>query len=115
MNKWVFLAITTVLLLLVGHFFKSELNLHVAYTTMVAFFAVQTFVLFRMDQWVSKEWAVQLSLIKVGIRLLSSMAFILVLMLNQEDRSVLVVQFIILYLIYMIFEIGSALTNLRQN
>lgn len=115
MKKWVLLVITTAVLIFVGLLWKVELKLHDTYMTMVGFFAVQTFVLFRLEQWVPKEWAVQLSMVKIALRLLSSLVFILILMLNNSDLFTLVVQFIIIYLIYMVFEIGNALTNLRQN
>ena len=82
---------------------------------MVLFFAIQGAALFRIDQWVPKEWEVQVSLVKIVIRLLSSMVFILVLFLTKEDLFSLVIQFICIYLVYMIFEIVEALTNLRRN
>ena len=115
MKKWVFLTLITSVLFLVGFLFKIDLNLHKSYNILVLFFTIQTFVLFRIDQWVPKEWAVQVSLAKVVIRLLSSMVFIAVLMFTQDDLFNLVVQFICIYFIYMLFEIGSALTNLRRN
>ncbi|WP_420316881.1 hypothetical protein [Ekhidna sp.] len=114
MKKWILLGIITVALLALN-FLQENLNLHPAWNLMVVFFSIQAFVLFRIDQWVPQEWAVQISLVKVVIRLLSSMVFILVLMLTKEDLFSLVIQFICIYLVYMIFEIVEALTNLRRN
>lgn len=115
MKKWITLALITGILLTVGYYLKSDLNLHEAYYIMVTFFAVQALVLFRIDLWAPSEWKVQISLVKIVIRLLSSLVFIMVLIYTQDDLRMLVIQFIILYLIFMIFEIVEALTNLRRN
>jgi len=115
MRKWISLAVITASIWLVGYYFGEELTLHGAYYMMVAFFAIQAIVLFRIDQWAPSEWKTQASLVKVVIRLLSSLVFIMVLVYTQEDRTNMVIQFIILYLVFMIFEIVEALTNLRRN
>lgn len=115
MKKWITLAVITGILLLVDHFFAAELGLHTSFVLMVLFFAVQTIVLFRIDMWVPEEWKAQATLVKVVIRLLSSLVFILVLTYTEENLYTLAIQFIIIYLVYMIFEIGEALTNLRRN
>lgn len=115
MRKWISLILITALFLCADLFFREELGLHVSFRLMVLFFSIQTFVLFRMDQWVPTEWSVHVSLAKIMIRLLSSMVFIMVLMLRQDDLFHLVIQFILIYLVYLIFEIGTSLTNLRRN
>ena len=115
MKKWVALIAITGILLLAEFLFASTINFHSAFQLMVFFFAAQAFVLFRIDHWAPEEWKVQISMVKIIIRLLSSMVFILVMLYSNEDKYTLVVQFIILYLIYMIFEIVEALTNLRRN
>ncbi|WP_370088892.1 hypothetical protein [Ekhidna sp.] len=115
MKKWITLILLTVLLIAAEQLLASKIEFHPAYLLMVMFFAIQTFVLFRMESWAPKEWSTQVSLVKVVLRLLSSLIFILVLMYTQTDLFNLVVQFIILYLVYMIFEIVMALTNLRRN
>lgn len=115
MKKWITLILLTVLLITAEQLLASKIEFHPAYLLMVMFFAIQTFVLFRMESWAPKEWSTQVSLVKVVLRLLSSLIFILVLMYTQTDLFNLVVQFIILYLVYMIFEIVMALTNLRRN
>lgn len=114
-KKWFALIAITGILLLAEYFFSRTLSFHPAFKLMVLFFAAQAFVLFRIDHWAPKEWIVQMSLVKIIIRLLSSLTFILVLIYTQEDSYNLVLQFIILYLGYMIFEIVEALTNLRRN
>lgn len=115
MKKWLALIAITGLLLIAEFLFSSTISFHPAFRLMVFFFAAQAFVLFRIDHWAPEEWKVQMSMVKIVVRLLSAMVFILVLIYSYEDRYVLVVQFIILYLIYMIFEIVEALTNLRRN
>ncbi|MEO9483285.1 MAG: hypothetical protein ABJG47_07565 [Ekhidna sp.] len=114
-KKWLFLIAITSVLLLVEYYFSTSLALHSSFQLMVFFFTAQAFVLFRLDHWASEEWKVQMSMVKIVIRLLSSLVFILVMIYSQPDQFNLVVQFIILYLIYMIFEIVGALTNLRRN
>ncbi|MEP1034452.1 hypothetical protein [Ekhidna sp.] len=113
--KWLALVAITTALLLVEYFFSESIDFHPAFQLMVFFFATQAFVLFRLDRWAPKEWQVQMSMVKIVVRLLSSMVLVLVLIYSQPDKLNLVVQFIILYLIYMIFEIVEALTNLRRN
>lgn len=115
MNKWIWLASLAVLLILFDYLFHESLGLHEAFLVMVIFFIVQTFVLFRIDGFVKEEWKVQMSLVKITLRLLSGLVFILVIMLNYTDRFQLVVQFFSLYLVFMTFEIIMALANLRRN
>jgi len=115
MKKWILLGVIVAVLLLVNYFFSDALALHATYHFMVGFFAIQTIVLFRIDSWAPKEWTVQASLAKIVIRLLASMVFALVLIMNNGDRFNLVIQFFSIYLIFMVFEIGMALTNLRRN
>ena len=115
MNKWILLVVITILLLLIGHFFDAELGLTSSYFHIVSFFAIQTVVLFRLDQWAPDEWKVQISLVKIVIRLLTSLVFITVLLYTREEATRMVIEFIIAYLIFMIFEIAEALTNLRRN
>ena len=109
------LILVTGVLLLVEYLFSEDLNLHSVYKLLVLFLSVQAFVIFRMHHWAPKEWAARMSLVKTVIRLLSSLIFIMILMNSQSDQFNLAVQFIILYLVYMIFEIAEALTNLRRN
>lgn len=115
MKKWLYLAIITAILLSAEYVFADIVELHPSYKLMVVFFAAQAFVLFRLDHWAPKEWSVQMSLVKIVLRLISSMILILVLVYTQEDPFRMVIQFIAIYLVYMIFEIVIALTNLRRN
>ncbi len=115
MRKWIALVAITTIILLFGYQFQDSFNLTDTFYLIVAFFAIQTIVFFRIDQWAPKEWQSQISLVKIVLRLLTSLVFITILIYTQDDPYNLVIQFIIIYLIYMIFEIVSALTNLRRN
>jgi len=115
MKKWTRLGLITTLLLLVNYSFGDRLSLHTAYSLIVVFFATQTFVLFKMDDWIPQKWSVQSSLIKIIIRLLTSMILALVLLITQENKFNLIIQFLGIYLIFMVFEIGSALIKLQRN
>lgn len=115
MKKWIALGTITMFLLLVGYFFKQSWNLHDQYFTIVGFFSIQIFVFFRIDQWSRPEWQSQIALVKITVRLISSLIFITVLIYTVDNSNKLVIQFIIIYLIYMIFEIVGSLTNLRRN
>lgn len=115
MKKWIYLVLITALLLVVGYLPSLPFQLHPTYNLMVIFFAIQVFVLFRIEHWAPEEWAVQVSLVKIVLRLISSLVFILVLVYTQENLKEMVIQFILVYLVYMIFEIATALTNLRRN
>ena len=115
MKKWLYLAIITAILLSAEYVLTDIVELHPSYKLMVVFFAAQAFVLFRLDHWAPKEWSVQMSLVKIVLRLISSMILILLLVYTQEDPFRMVIQFIAIYLVYMIFEIVIALTNLRRN
>ena len=53
---------------------------------------------------------------KMGVRLLSALAFAFFLMFQYEDSlNIILAQFIVLYLVFMTFEIVTALSNLREN
>ncbi|MEM6812809.1 MAG: hypothetical protein AAF600_00270 [Bacteroidota bacterium] len=115
MKKWIFLGLITLILILATQMHVLDDYLHEAYLIVILFFTIQTFALLRIDALIPQEWKVYASLVKIVIRFISSSVFILIILYQYEDRFNLVVQFIILYLIYMTFEIGTALTNLRQN
>ncbi len=115
MKKWLILGSITAVLLVIPELTFLEGMLHPSYFITVVFFSVQALVLFRIDSLIREEWKVHASLVKIIIRFLSSAVFILVMIYQYAEPFTMVVQFIIIYLIYMIFEIGVALTNLRRN
>jgi len=114
-SKWLFLTLVTAILTGVYFLLGRKWDFHESFLTIVFFFAAQTFVIFRIESWTPEKYAVQVSLIKIVLRFLSSLAFITILIITNENLYLLVIQFIIIYLIYMVFEIGTALTNLRRN
>ena len=115
MKKWIALVALAIVLILFDYLFHDTFGLHKAFLLMVAFFVIQTFVLFRIDGFVKEDWKIQMAMVKITIRLLSALTFILIIMLNYTDRFQLVVQFFSLYLVFMTFEIIMALANLRRN
>lgn len=115
MKKWIVLCLITAILLIASEVDPINSYLHPSYLITVVFFAIQAFVLFRIDSLIPEDWKVHATLVKIIIRFLSSATFILIMIYQYEEPFDLVVQFIIVYLIYMIFEIGVALTNLRRN
>lgn len=115
MKHWVVLAIITSILLAVPEIDEISNLIHPAYYLMIAFFTILSFVLLRIDSLIPAEWKTQASLIKMGVRFLASLIFIGIAIYQYEKPSTLVIQFILIYLIYLIFEIVVALTNLRRN
>jgi len=115
MKKWIALAVLAGALFASDALLHEELRLHEAFPYLVLFFVVQTIVLFRMDDKAKEEWKVQVSLIKVVVRLLSALVFVLVIFQTYDDHFSLVIQFFALYLAFMTFEIIMSLANLRRN
>ena len=115
MNKWLQLGLITGVLVLLNQFDPLRAHFHDSYLVTVIFFAIQAFVLLRIDVLIPEMWKVHASLVEIIIRFLSSAVFILIMIYRYDDPFHLVVQFVMIYLIYMIFEIGVALTNLRRN
>jgi hypothetical protein len=115
MIKLLALFLLTGLLVAINLIPDVHLRLHEAYNYLVIFFAVQALVFFRLDHIVPKSWMLHLSLVKVVLRFLLSLIFIAILMYLYTDRFSLVIQFVVLYFVFMIFEIVIALTNLRRN
>lgn len=115
MKKWIYLIVLTCILLLGDFLLADTFKLHPTFRISTMFLSVLTFTYFRLDHWVPKEWKAQVALVKIASRLLLSLGFIAVLIYTQEDVQVMVIQFIVLYLIFMVFEIVVSLTNLRRN
>ena len=88
---------------------------HPAYYVIVIFFTALSYTLFRLDGLIPTSLKPQATLIKTGVRFLACLIFVGIAIYQYEDPYMLVVQFILIYLIYLIFEIVTALTNLRRN
>jgi len=115
MKKWIPLLLLTLVLLVADALWHEALGLHEAFRLMIIYFAAQTAVMFRLDQYAKDDWKVQIALVKMAVRMLAAMIFALVLILSYQDHFALVVQFFGLYLTFMIFEITTSLANLRRN
>ncbi len=89
---------------------------HPTYQLTVIFFIVQTAILFRIEDRGPKNLKIQFSMIKMGLRFLSALIFALVIGLSVTvGIGQFFIQFILLYLVFMAFEIILALANLRRN
>lgn len=79
------------------------------------FFIILSIMMLNMEKWIKEANRFQVTMLKTVGRFLSSLLFISILLLSQDDPFQLVVQFMILYFIFLLFEIVVSLTNLRQN
>jgi hypothetical protein len=103
-------------LFLMDYFFGRVMGLHPDFMLMIGFFAIQTFVLFRLDQLAPKDYVVHVGLVKIGFRFLSALGFTLMLYYrNPTTLNTVLIQFVLLYLTFLIFEISTSLANLRRN
>jgi len=109
------LWLTLISLFVAGISFVPNGPWHPSYLVIVSFFFFQTLGLISLDAIVPEEWSAQVSMVKIILRLLSSLIFITVLMYAYENLFVLVIHFVSIYLVYMVFEIGISLSNLRRN
>jgi hypothetical protein len=65
---------------------------------------------------ISKENSVNILLGAIGIRLLGSIGFVAVmLLLGQENLILFVINFFVIYLFYLLFDIYMLIANLRPN
>lgn len=89
---------------------------HDYWQIMVIFFLIQSYVLTRIEERASKEMEAQMRLVSIGVRFISALVFILILALSTKSQiEVLLIEFVILYLVFMTFELIMALANLRRN
>lgn len=116
MKKFILLVVLG-LGLLASEFFLSEfIAFHSYYQILVLFFVVQSAILFRIEDMGGEDTKVQMRLVNIGLRMISALVFVLVMSARvNEDTFTFYVQFIVLYLVFMAFEITLALTNLRRN
>jgi len=110
------LLILGAVLYLLNYFWGGQIPTHESFTLTLVFFLTQTFILLRVDQKATEESRIIMNMLKMGIRLLSALAFIFYLIMRfEESTNVIVIQFISFYFVFMIFEIATALPNLRRN
>ena len=116
MKRMLMLLILGAALYLLNYFFGDQIPTHESFGITLLFFLAQTFILLRLDQRTTDESKIIMGMLKITIRLLSALAFVFFLIMKFEESSnVILIQFITLYLVFMIFEIATALSNLRRN
>ncbi|MEQ9231525.1 MAG: hypothetical protein RIF46_12655 [Cyclobacteriaceae bacterium] len=116
MKKYFILAFIGIALIGAEYGFAETFEFHDYYRSIVIFFIAQTAILFRLGDLGNESVKVQMSMVKMGVRLISALVFVLVMAYQVEENSNLFfIQFIILYLVFMAFEIILALANLRRN
>lgn len=116
MKRVLMLLILGAVLYLLNYFHGGQIPTHESFNITLVFFLVQTFILLRIDQKTTEDVRIIMNMLKMGIRLLSALGFIFYLIMQFEESSNgIVLQFIILYFVFMIFEIATALSNLRRN
>jgi len=93
--------------------------IHVSIWKIISFFLILTWLTGIFSYYllkISKENSVNILLGGIGIRLLSSIGFIaIMLMIGQENLILFVINFFIIYLFYLLFDIYTLIANLRPN
>ncbi|MCP4460043.1 MAG: hypothetical protein GY816_18770 [Cytophagales bacterium] len=116
MKRMLILLMLGAVLYLLNYFYGGLIPTHKSFEITLVFFLVQTIVLLRIDQKATDESRIIMNVLKITIRLLSALAFIFYLLLRfEESTDEIVIQFVSLYFVFMIFEIATALSNLRRN
>lgn len=93
--------------------------IHESIWTMMAFFIILTWITGMFTHYLlqlSKENSVSILLGGIGLRLLSSIGFVAVmLILDVENIILFIVNFFIVYFLYLLFDIYMLIANLRPN
>lgn len=93
--------------------------IHESMWTIMAFFIILTWITGMFTHYLlqlSKENSVSILLGGIGLRLLSSIGFVAVmLMLGVENIILFIVNFFIVYFLYLLFDIYMLIANLRPN
>lgn len=122
MNKYLLQSSAISLILLALYYFGNEYlffsSLHKQYPILVAFFFLQSLMISRLlERGRKKNWESPVyTLGTVVLRLFTGLIFLVVLYVKKiDDLKSLMLQFIVLYLVYLIFELFTVLSNLRRN
>lgn len=93
--------------------------IHESMWTILAFFIILTWITGMFTHYLlqlSKENSVSILLGGIGLRLLSSIGFVaIMLMLGVENIILFIVNFFIVYFLYLLFDIYMLIANLRPN
>ncbi|WP_291786145.1 hypothetical protein [Cecembia sp.] len=93
--------------------------IHESIKNIIIFFLILTWLTGIFTHYllsISKENSVNILLGAIGIRLLGSIGFVAVmLLLGQENLILFVINFFVIYLFYLLFDIYMLIANLRPN
>ena len=120
MKKYLFTSLGISLVLLVVYFLNGLglIELHGQFPYMVLFFFLQSLLISWLLSLAEKDRP-RLPLYAIGavsLRFLTAIFYMLILiLLKVEDLRPLIIQFMVVYLLYMVFELSIVLANLRPN
>lgn len=122
MKKYLILSVALTCICLVMYYFANEALfnafLHEKFPALVGFFFIQSLIVSWMFSQAEKEgWQTPIyALGAITFRLLTGFFFLAVLFVMKfEDMKALMIQFVVLYLTYLVFELFAVLPNLRRN
>lgn len=105
-------------LYLVNYLFGSSLGLHPLFPLMIFFFLGQSVPIgWMMDIALRNQSQSTIIFVgSMGFRMITGLGLLLVFYFFEvSDLTPLSIQFIIVYLFYLVFELSVVLTNLRRN
>lgn len=116
MKKFLWIVLVGICIWAIQFPIGAVMEIHPYYDWAVLFFLFQNFLLFRIESFSNPDLKVQIRMVNIGVRMISAMAFIVVMFwVFGVQEKLFYIQFIILYLTFMTFEIILALANLRRN
>ena len=120
MKKYLFTSLGISLVLVAAYFMNGFglIELHSHFPYMVLFFFLQSLLISWLLSLAEKDRP-RLPLYAIGavsLRFLTAIFYLLILiLLKVEDLRPLIIQFMVVYLLYMVFELSIVLANLRPN
>ncbi|MDW3196306.1 MAG: hypothetical protein R8G66_28290 [Cytophagales bacterium] len=120
MKKYLFTSLGISLVLVAVYFWNGFglIELHSHFPYMVLFFFLQSLLISWLLSLAEKDRP-RLPLYAIGavsLRFLTAIFYLLILiLLKVEDLRPLIIQFMVVYLLYMVFELSIVLANLRPN
>ena len=120
MKKYLRVSIGISFVLLLVYFLNGLglMELHGHFPYMVLFFFLQSLLISWLLSLAEKDRP-RLPLYAIGavsLRLLTAIFYMLIsILLKVEDLRPLIIQFMVVYLLYMVFELSIVLANLRPN
>ncbi|MGL1888248.1 MAG: hypothetical protein OCD76_17160 [Reichenbachiella sp.] len=94
-------------------------NFHPYLGWIIVFFGIQFIAMHILSDYFQKYLDVDMTLILLGgvtVRLIIAMiAMVMAALIGVVDKSLFIINFSVVYLFYLVFEISSVLSNLRTN